>query len=179
MPLRQGHPTNFTCISSPSKPASTLILYRNEQIISDRSSSIVSYELDTATKKNVTKLIYKLNDPDSNWDDVNLRCEQIYTFANNYRKDVSRKLQTYCKCSAEAFRSWHHFFLSSTQINPKHGLNRKIVIHWRWIRLQHFDASFMAIPHPNFGNWFLFSATMTTREREKRSDQNSSSLFYY
>lgn len=104
VPLRQGQPTNFTCLSSPSKPASQLILYRNEQTISDATTTLVSYEIDPTTKKNLTKLVFQLDDPDGSWDGVFLRCEQIYQFVDNYRKDVSQKIQTLCKSSKVTVR---------------------------------------------------------------------------
>jgi len=97
MPLKQGHPANITCLSSPSKPASRLILYKNEQIITKESSLIISYELDMRTKKNLTKLVYIIYNPDSSWDNAHIRCEQIYTYTNNFRKDVSRTIQVLCK----------------------------------------------------------------------------------
>ncbi len=97
MPLKQGQSANITCLSSPSKPASRLILYKNEQLIPKESSSIISYELDIKTKKNLTKLVYIIDDPDSSWDNARIRCEQIYQYVNNFHNDVSRKIQVHCK----------------------------------------------------------------------------------
>lgn len=103
MPLNQGQPANITCLSSPSKPASKLILYKNEQIITKESSSslMISYELDIPTKKNLTKLVYMIEDPDSNWHNVRLRCEQIYQYENNFRRDISTRIQVHCKLFIE------------------------------------------------------------------------------
>jgi hypothetical protein len=97
MPLKQGQSANITCLSSPSKPASRLILYKNEQIITEELSSLIFYELDIKTKKNLTKLVYTIHDPDSSWDNARIRCEQIYTYANNFRKDVSTRIYVHCK----------------------------------------------------------------------------------
>jgi hypothetical protein len=97
MPLKQGYSANITCLSTPSKPASKLILYKNEQIISTESSSKVFYELDRNTNKNLTKLIYTIKDPDSSWNDVIVRCEQIYQFAQKFQGDAIAKIQVYCK----------------------------------------------------------------------------------
>jgi hypothetical protein len=95
MPLKQGQPANITCLSSPSKPASNLILYKNEQIL--KNDLKFFYELDINTNKNLTKIIYKITDPDSNWNNVIIRCEQIYKFRKNFRKDTSEKIQVHCK----------------------------------------------------------------------------------
>lgn len=103
MPLKQGQPANITCLSSPSKPASKLVFYKNEQIIDNQPSLTISYELDIKTKKNLTKLVYIIDDPDSSWDNVRVRCEQIYNYADNYRKEVFTKLQVFCKCSVLLF----------------------------------------------------------------------------
>lgn len=97
MPLRQGHAANITCLSAPSKPASKLILFKNEQMIDPTFSSIVSYEMDVMTKKNQTKLVYIISDPDSTWDNVLIRCEQTYQYDSNFQKDVIRRVHTYCK----------------------------------------------------------------------------------
>lgn len=98
MPLRQGQSTNITCFSSPSKPASKLSLFKNEQIIDDKlSSSIVIYELDKNTKRNVTKLIYTVTDPDSSWNNAIIRCKQIYELTNKSYLDVTATIQTHCK----------------------------------------------------------------------------------
>jgi hypothetical protein len=97
MPLKQGQSANITCLSSPSKPASKLILYKNEQIIPKDSSLMTFYKLDIKTKKNLTKLVYIIDDPDSSWDNARIRCEQIYKYENNFHKDVSRRIQVYCK----------------------------------------------------------------------------------
>jgi len=97
MPLKQGQSANITCLSSPSKPASKLILYKNEQIISKDSSLMIFYKLDIKTKKNLTKLVYIINDPDSSWDNARIRCEQIYKYENNFHKDISRRIQVHCK----------------------------------------------------------------------------------
>ena len=98
MPLKQGLAANITCLSSPSKPASKLVLYANEQIVPEESPSLsISYELDVATKKNLTKLVYLINDPDGNWHNARLRCEQIYQYENSSRRDVFTRIQVYCK----------------------------------------------------------------------------------
>ncbi len=94
MPLRQGQSVDITCLSSPSKPASKLILYKNEQIITNTK---ILYELDLNTNKNRTKLIYRINDPDSSWHNAIARCEQTYQFNSNFQKDVSANLQVYCE----------------------------------------------------------------------------------
>jgi hypothetical protein len=97
MPLKQGQSANITCLSSPSKPASRLILYKNEQIITKETWIRFSYELDLKTRKNITKLVYIIHDPDSTWDNTRIRCEQIYKYVNNFRKDVSKIIQVHCK----------------------------------------------------------------------------------
>ncbi len=97
MPLKQGQSVNITCLSTPSKPASKLILYKNEQIITKDSSLIISYELDMKTKKNLTKLVYEINDPDSSWDNVLIKCEQIYKYVENFHEDISTRIQVHCK----------------------------------------------------------------------------------
>ena len=66
-------------------------------MITEQSSTSLSFEIDPLTKKNRTKLIYTLVDPDADWDDVVLRCEQIYKFKSNFQKDVSHKIRTFCK----------------------------------------------------------------------------------
>ncbi|CAF3628598.1 unnamed protein product [Rotaria socialis] len=98
MPLKQGQSTNITCVSSPSKPASELILYKNEEIIkSELSSAKYVYEFDKDTNKNVTKLIYTIDDPDSSWHNAIVKCKQIYEFANNPQLYVIAKLNVYYK----------------------------------------------------------------------------------
>jgi len=97
MPLKQGQSTNITCLSSPSKPASILNLYKNDQLITKEPSSIISYELDMKTKKNLTKLVYIIDDPDSSWDNALVRCEQIYKYGTHFHKDISTRIQVYCK----------------------------------------------------------------------------------
>jgi hypothetical protein len=97
MPLRQGQSVNITCLSTPSKPASKLILYKNEQIITEKSLLMISYELDMKTKKNLTRLVYKIDDPDSTWDNAVVRCEQIYKYADDFHKDIATKIQVLCK----------------------------------------------------------------------------------
>lgn len=97
MPLKQGQPVNVTCISAPSKPASKLILYKNEQIITKRPSLMIFYELDMRTKKNLTKLVFMIDDPDSSWDNARIKCEQIYQYANDFPKDISTRVQVHCK----------------------------------------------------------------------------------
>ncbi|CAF3483535.1 unnamed protein product [Rotaria sordida] len=100
MPLKQGQSANITCLSTPSKPASKLILYKNEQIITKKSSLMIFYELDMLTKKNVTKLVYIIDDPDSSWDNARIRCEQIYQYANNFHKDISTRIHVHYKPKA-------------------------------------------------------------------------------
>jgi len=95
MPLKQGQTANITCLSSPSKPASNLILYKNEQILINDLN--IFYELDIDTNKNLTKIIYRINDPDSNWNNAIIRCEQIYKFSKNFQRDIAEKIQVYCK----------------------------------------------------------------------------------
>lgn len=97
MPLKQGQSANLTCLSSPSKPASKLILYKNEQMITQESSLMISYELDEQTKKNLTKLIYHIKDPDSTWQNARLRCEQIYPYTADVHRDVSTRIQVHCE----------------------------------------------------------------------------------
>lgn len=97
MPLRQGQTATISCSSAPSKPASNLVLYRDEQILADEPNLMIIYELDTSSKKNITKIFYKIDDPDSTWDNVLIRCEQIYKYANNYQKDIIRRIHTHCK----------------------------------------------------------------------------------
>ncbi len=96
MPLKQSLPANITCLSSPSKPASNLILYKNEQILTDEIR--VFYQLDLQTNNNLTKVIYTIHDPDSSWDNAIVRCEQIYAFDKNIQRDVKDKIHVYCKC---------------------------------------------------------------------------------
>jgi hypothetical protein len=98
MPLKQGQPADIICLSSPSKPASKLILYKNDQIITNEySSSMILYESEANTNKNITKLIYRINDPDSSWHNVIVRCEQSYQLDKTFRKDVVGKIQVYCE----------------------------------------------------------------------------------
>ncbi len=42
-------------------------------------------------------MVYTINDPDSNWDNVVVRCEQIYEFAKKSRREVTGKIQVHCK----------------------------------------------------------------------------------
>ncbi|CAF1231043.1 unnamed protein product [Adineta ricciae] len=100
MPLKQGQSANVTCLSTPSKPASKLVLYKNEQMISREPSAKVTYELDMKTKKNLTKLVYTIDDPDSTWDFALIRCEQIYEYGNSFSKDVSKRIQVHYKPKA-------------------------------------------------------------------------------
>ncbi|UJR28849.1 hypothetical protein I4U23_010073 [Adineta vaga] len=100
MPLKQGQSTNITCLSTPSKPASKLLLYKNEQIITREPSTKVTYELDIKTKKNLTKLVYTINDLDSTWDNALIRCEQIYEYGSSFSKDVSERIQVHYKPKA-------------------------------------------------------------------------------
>jgi hypothetical protein len=95
MPLKQGQSVSITCLSSPSKPASNLILYKNEQMIINDLK--IFYELDMNTNKNLTKLIYTIHDPDSHWNNAIVRCEQIYKFTKNSQRDISKKIEVYCK----------------------------------------------------------------------------------
>ena len=97
IPWIQGQSGNVTCLSSPSKPASTLALYKNEQRIVAESSLTMSYELDTTTKRNRTKLTYTIRNPDSSWNNVSLRCEQTYAFDKYYQRDVRKNVQVRCK----------------------------------------------------------------------------------
>ena len=99
MPLNQGQSANISCFSSPSKPASKLILYKNEEIMTTKlSSSEISYELDKNTNKNLTKLIYTIDNPDSNWNNVTIRCEQVYNVEKkNIQLEVTAKIQVRCE----------------------------------------------------------------------------------
>ena len=103
MPLKQGQSANLTCLSSPSKPASKLILYKNEQMIIKESSLMISYELDANTNKNLTKLVYNIREPDSSWHNARLRCEQIYPYASDVHRDVSTRILVHCE-------SFHHCY---------------------------------------------------------------------
>lgn len=98
LPLKQGHAANLTCFSSPSKPASVLMLYRNEQLLTTAS---VFYELETTSNRNRTTLTYTVDDPESSWDDALIRCEQIYTFAKNSHQAVTARLHVHCKWDLE------------------------------------------------------------------------------
>jgi hypothetical protein len=118
MPLIQGQSVNVTCLSSPSKPASTLALYKNEQRIAAESSLNMNYELDTTTKRNRTKLIYTIRNPDSSWNNVSLRCEQTYALDKNYQRDVRKKVQVHCK-SVEL-----HFAQPSSDVRIVDSLDR-------------------------------------------------------
>lgn len=95
MPFKQGQLSTITCISSPSKPASNLILYKNNDVLMKNFRII--YEFDIETKKNLTKLIYTINSPDSNWNNAMIKCKQIYSFIKNSNKDITEKIQVYCK----------------------------------------------------------------------------------
>jgi hypothetical protein len=95
MPLKQGQSANIICLSSPSKPASNLILYKNDQILINDIR--IFYELDLDTNKNLTKIIHRINDPDSSWDNAVVKCEQVYKFVKNFKRDVTEKIQVYCK----------------------------------------------------------------------------------
>ena len=97
MPLKQGQSANITCLSAPSKPASKLILYKNKQIIDHKFSSLISYQLDMKTRKNLTKLIYTIDNLNSGWDNVRIRCEQMYQYETNFHKDISIRIQVHCK----------------------------------------------------------------------------------
>ncbi|CAF3867571.1 unnamed protein product [Rotaria sp. Silwood2] len=98
MPLKQGQSAKITCVSSPSKPASKLILYKNEQILTtELSSSTYIYELDINTNKNLTKLIYTIKDPDSSWNNIIIKCKQIYEFTNYSQLYVTGKIQVHYK----------------------------------------------------------------------------------
>ena len=57
----------------------------------------MSYELDTNTKRNRTKLIYTIRNPDSSWNNVSLKCEQTYALDKTYQRDVRKKVQVHCK----------------------------------------------------------------------------------
>ncbi|CAF1010595.1 unnamed protein product [Rotaria sordida] len=101
MPLKQGQSANITCLSSSSKPASKLILYKNEQILTTELSSLMYiYELDINTNKNLTKLIYTIKDPDSSWNNIIIKCKQIYEFTNRSQVDVVAKIQVHYKPKA-------------------------------------------------------------------------------
>ncbi|CAF3704301.1 unnamed protein product [Adineta steineri] len=102
MPLKQEQSANITCLSSPSKPASLLILYKNDEIIDGLSSSAkLSFELNTDTNKNLTKLVYTINNPDSSWNNVLIRCEQIYNIEKqNSQLDITAKIHVYYKPKA-------------------------------------------------------------------------------
>lgn len=106
MPLKQGQSANLTCLSSPSKPASKLILYKNEQMITKESSLLISYELDEQTKKNLTKIVYHIKDPDSTWQNARLRCEQIYPYTIDVHRDVSTRIQVHCKFFIDGIHSF-------------------------------------------------------------------------
>lgn len=95
MPLKQGQSANITCLSSPSKPASNLILYKNEQILTDEIR--IDYQLDLNSNNNLTKIIYTIHDPDGSWDNAIIRCEQIYPFERTSQRDVKEKIHVYCK----------------------------------------------------------------------------------
>ena len=95
MPLRQGQHVNITCLSSPSRPASSLVLYKNDELIHDQLKTI--YEKDIRTTRNRTKLIYTIANIDSQWDNAIIRCEQVYISKENSRKYVSGKLEVFCK----------------------------------------------------------------------------------
>lgn len=86
---------NITCLSSSSKPASNLILYKNEKILNDRL--MIVYQFDEQTKKNQTKIIYTIRDPDAQWDEARIRCEQIYKFVPNLRREITEKIRVFCK----------------------------------------------------------------------------------
>ncbi len=101
MPLKEGQSVNITCLSSSSKPASNLILYKNEQILTDKIN--ISYQLDIKNNNNLTKIIYTIDNPDSNWDNAIIRCEQIYVFEKNLRRDVKEKIHVYCKNGFEIY----------------------------------------------------------------------------
>lgn len=98
MPLKQGHLVNITCISSPSKPASKLILYKDEEILtSEFPSSKYVYEFEKDANKNITKLIYTIDDPDNSWHNSIIKCKQVYEYATNLQFDVTAKLHVHCK----------------------------------------------------------------------------------
>jgi hypothetical protein len=129
MPLKQGHPANITCLSTPSKPPTQLFLYKNEKLITKKSSLMIVYELDLRTKKNLTKLVYTIDDPDASWNNALVKCEQIYKFANNYHQNVVSRVQVQCKLFLLVSLHFTELILISIQINQECVLNRKIVIH--------------------------------------------------
>lgn len=94
LPFQQGQSVNITCLSSSSKPASNLILYKNGKILNDRLR--ISYQFDEQMKKNQTKIIYTIRDPDSQWDEAKIRCEQIYRFVPNIRREITEKIRVLC-----------------------------------------------------------------------------------
>ncbi|UJR20750.1 hypothetical protein I4U23_023868 [Adineta vaga] len=99
MPLRQGISANITCLSSPSKPAAILNLYKNDELIDELST--ISYELDSNTNRNITKLIYTINDPDSSWNNIVIKCKQIYKIEKKISKfDVAAKIHVHYKPKA-------------------------------------------------------------------------------
>ncbi|CAF3151348.1 unnamed protein product [Rotaria socialis] len=115
MPLKQGQSVNITCLSAPSKPASKLMLYKNEQIIAKKTSLMHFYEFDMKTKKNLTKLVYNIDDLDGDWDNARVRCEQIYQYADNFQKDVSTRIQVQYKPKARIeSQNRHSLSINST-----------------------------------------------------------------
>ncbi|CAF1554239.1 unnamed protein product, partial [Didymodactylos carnosus] len=88
MPLQQGTPINVTCLSSPSQPASSLLLYKNNEQL---KHTLIQYEHDLKSRKNLTKLFYILS-PDITWHNAMLKCEQIYLLSN-FKQDVSTRIQ--------------------------------------------------------------------------------------
>ena len=68
---------------------------------------MITYELDETTKRNATKLIYTIDDPDSSWDNALVRCEQIHPFANDYPKDVTERILTHCESNSYAENRVH------------------------------------------------------------------------
>ena len=86
---------NITCLSSPSRPASSLVLYKNDETIHDHLQPI--YERDVRTNKNRTKLIHSISNIDSQWDNAIIRCEQIYISRENSKKEINEKLEVLCK----------------------------------------------------------------------------------
>ncbi|CAF0720908.1 unnamed protein product [Adineta steineri] len=100
MPLKQGQPANITCLSAPSKPASKLVLYKNELPITEEPLPKITYELDIQSKKNLTKLIYIIDDPDDTWDNALIRCAQFYEYGNSPFRDAATKLKVYYKPKA-------------------------------------------------------------------------------
>ena len=101
LPFHQGQRVNITCLSSSSKPASNLILYKNEKILTDRLNIV--YDLDGTKKKNRTTIIYTIDDPDVSWDETIIRCEQIYPWIPSVKKDVKEKLRVLCLWTMEKF----------------------------------------------------------------------------